>query len=185
MNQVLEIIRNRFSCRAFLDQPLSEQQLHAITEAANQSPSAMNLQPWQIIAVRNPQLLGELEAEGMRVLSAMEDKTMYERIQSRGGKLFYNAPCAIYIPQEANTPSAPLDCGIVAQTIALAAQSLGLGSCICGMARLSFSPEKAAYFKEALHFPPGYEFGIAILLGTPVAEGTAHEPNPGKITYLD
>lgn len=141
----------------------------------------MNRQGWQVIVVRNQKLLAELETEGTRVMSAMPDKSLYERIQSRGGKLFYNAPCIFYVSIE---PSSALDCGIVCQTIALAAQSQGLASCICGLAGLPFSEEKAAYFKEKLRFTAGYEFGCAVLIGEAVTVTAPHEPNSEKITYI-
>lgn len=185
MNQMLETIKNRFSCRSFSDQKLSDQQVDTLVTAAVQSPSAMNFQPWRVISLRNSALIQELEDEGLRQLAAMEDKSGYERIKARGGKLFYNAPCVIYIPLDTNVPSAPMDCGIVAQSVALAAQALGLGSCICGMARLSFSTEKAEYFNKALHFPPGFEFGIAVLVGMPTAQAAPHEPDSTKIVLLD
>ena len=181
MNPVLECIQDRFTCRAFTGQMPADEKLHAIMQAATQSPSAMNRQPWQVILLRNTGLLAEMDTEGMRLLSSMPDRSAYERIQSRGGKLFYNAPCAIFIAIE---PGTELDCGIVSQTIALAAQSVGLGSCICGMARLAFSGEKAAYYKEKLAFPIGSEFGMAVLLGETASAGTPHEALPEKITVI-
>lgn len=186
MNQTLEDIKNRFSCRAFTGKPLEEEQIQAIAQAAIQAPSAMNRQPWQVIVLRNEQLMAELEEEGMRVMSAMADKTLYERIQARGGKLFYNAPCILYVPIEPSEPAgAALDCGIVCQNIALAAQAQGLASCICGLAGLSFAAEKAAYFKQKLQFPQGYEFGTAVLVGEAALKAAPHAPDQKKLTFID
>ncbi|MDL2327233.1 nitroreductase family protein [Ruminococcaceae bacterium OttesenSCG-928-A11] len=185
MNQTLEAIQNRFSCRAFTGAMPEAAQIEAIAQAAIQSPSAVNKQRWQVIVVRDAGLIAELEAEGLRVMAAMPDQTMFERIQSRGGKLFYSAPCVIFVPIDpAELTGAALDCGIVCQTIALAAQAQGLASCICGLAGLAFAEGKAAYFKEKLAFPAGYEFGAAVLIGTAAAPGTPHTPDPAKITYI-
>jgi nitroreductase len=186
MNQTLEAIKTRFSCRDFADTTLDDAKIRAIAQAAIEAPSAMNRQRWQIIVVRNPELIAELEAEGMRVIAAMPDKSIYDRIMSRGGKLFYSAPCIIYVPIEpSELTGAAMDCGIVLQTIALAAQAQGLSSCICGLAGLSFADDKAAYFKEKLQFPTGYEFGCAVLIGEAVAPGKPHEPDEDKIKYID
>ena len=185
MNQTLTDIRERFSCRAFTGQMPAEEKLHAVLQAGIQSPSAMNAQPWQLAVLRNAGLLAEMEAEGMRMLAELPDKSTYERIQSRGGKLFYNAPCIIFVAADSAMDSAPLDCGIVCQSIAVAAQSLGLATCICGLASFSFEGDKAAYFKEKLAFPAGYELGMAVLLGEAAGPGTPHQPLPEKITIVD
>ncbi|MDL2294379.1 nitroreductase [Ruminococcaceae bacterium OttesenSCG-928-D13] len=185
MNQTLEHIKNRFSCRSFTGEMPAEEKIQAIAEAAIQSPSAMNRQRWQVIVARDPALIAEIEAEGMRVIAAMPDKSTYERIQSRGGKLFYNAPCVIFVPIEpTELTGAALDCGIVCQNIALAAQAVGLASCICGLAGLAFAEDKAGQFKEKLRFPAGYEFGAAVLIGAAKTTAAPHEPDSGKITYI-
>lgn len=181
-NDVLQTIAERYSCRDYTGEMPSDEQLQAIANAAIASPSAMNRQGWQVLMVCDKALLDELEAEGMRAIAAMEDKSTYERIMSRGGALFYHAPCMVLVPISGE--SAIMDCGIVAQTVALAAASLGLGSVICGLAGLAFSGDKAAGFKQRLGFAPGYEFGIAVLLGYPKAPGTPHTPDPEKIRFI-
>ena len=186
MNETLKVISNRYSCRAFKDVMPSDDKLKAIADVAIASPSAINQQRWQIIVVKNKALISELETEALRAMSEMEDKTMYERIMSRGGKIFYNAPSIVFVPIEVKDHvSAALDCGIVAQTIALAASSVGLASCIVGLAKLAFSKEKADYFKQKLSFPEGYEFGISVLIGESAKETAPHEPNPDKITFIE
>lgn len=186
MNQALECIQNRYSCRAFTGEKIADETIQQVVQAAIQSPSSMNRQRWQIIAVRNTALLAELEAEGLGAIAALPDKATYERIQARGGKLFYNAPCLVFIAIDpSELASAALDGGIVAQSVTIAAQSVGLASCICGLAGLAFSPNKAAYFKEKLQFPTGYEFGIAVLIGKAAEGGAPHTPNPDKITCID
>ncbi|MFV0413839.1 MAG: nitroreductase family protein [Oscillospiraceae bacterium] len=186
MNQALECIQNRYSCRAFTGAKTADDVIQKIVQAAIQSPSSMNRQRWQVIAVRNAGLIAELEAEGLGAIAALPDKSTYERIQARGGRLFYNAPCIVFIAIDpGDLAGASLDAGIVAQSIAIAAQAVGLASCICGLAGLAFSENKAAYFKEKLRFPAGYEFGIAVLLGEAAGSGTPHAPNPDKTTFID
>lgn len=185
MNETLSTIQTRYSCRSFTGIAPTEEQLDAILKAATQAPSSVNRQRWQIIAVRNQSLISQIEAEGIAALANLSDKSMFERIRERGGKLFYNAPCVVFIAIDSVDPvGTALDCGIVCQNITLAAQSLGLGSCICGLARFAFSGDKNAYFKEKLHFPTGYEFGMAILLGEAAAPASPHEPNMQKTTVI-
>ena len=116
----------------------------------------MNMQPWEIIVIQDKTLIDEMDASIMDMLSKQEDKTLYDRMMERGGRIFYNAPCMFLVVKK---PGMDLDCGIVTENISLAATSLGLGNVICGMARLSFMTEKGEDFKEQL-IPEGYEFGM-------------------------
>lgn len=185
MNDTLKTIAARYSCRGFTDQMPTDEQLNAIAEAALAAPSAMNRQPWHVILVKDHALISEMDAEGMRVLSEAEDKSTFNRMQSRGGKMFYNAPCLVMVVCD-NSNHASMDCGILSQNVALAATSLGLGSVICAMARLAFSDEKAAYFSQKLGIPEGYNFGIAVLIGHAAAEGgTPHPIDKSKLRIIE
>lgn len=44
---VLDLIKERWSARAFSDQKISEADLHTLIEAASWAPSSMNEQPWR------------------------------------------------------------------------------------------------------------------------------------------
>ncbi|MDR1332503.1 MAG: nitroreductase family protein [Tannerella sp.] len=183
----IEAISTRFSCRAFNGKIPPDEQIDIIAKAAAASPSGMNRQPWRIIVLKNSELLVDLEAEGMKNLAAYPDKGVYERIMSRSGKLYYNAPCMMIIPISKSVPAGAelFDCGIVAENIALSATALGVNSLICGLSAFSFAGEKGTEFKTRLGFPKGYEIGIAVLLG--YAEnlgGKPHEPDVSKISWV-
>lgn len=181
MNETLQTIKNRYSCRSFTGEAIEQEKVEAIALAGVQAPSAMNLQPWEIVVIRDKALIDEMDAAVMEMLSEQEDKTTYDRMMSRGGKLFYNAPCMYVVAKKAGTD---LDCGIVTENIALAASSLGLGNVICGLMRLVFNTPKADMFKEKI-IPEGYEFGMSVLVGYATnAEGTPHEPDVSKIKYI-
>jgi len=184
----IEAIHTRYSCRAFTDKMPPNEDLQTIAEAAVAAPSGMNRQLWRVVVVKNQQLLADLESEGMKNLAMLPDKSLVERIQSRGGKLYYNTPCMIVVPIGKVEPSGAelFDCGIVAENIALAATSLGIDNLICGLAAFSFAGERGEGFKRRLSFPEGYEIGIAVLLG--YAEnpgGKPHEPDLSKITMIE
>ena len=183
MNETLNTIMERYSCRGFADTPLTEEQIKALTEAALASPSGMNRQPWHISVVTDKKLIEEIDAEGIGIFAAAEDKTAYEMFKSRGGKLLYNAPCMMMISQD-GSDMAKMDCGILSQNVALAAHSLGLGSCICGVISVPLSGPRGEEFKKSLKFPEGYEFGISILLGTAEVCKEPHELDGNKVTYI-
>ena len=183
MNETLKTIMERYSCRDFADTPLKEEQIKAIAEAAAASPSARNRQPWHIIMVTDKVLIDELDAEGMCILAAAEDKSVYELFMSRGGKMFYNAPCMVMVASDGSEWAA-MDCGILSQNVSLAAHSLGLGSVICGMARIPLVGPRGDEWKQRLRFPDGYGFGIAVLVGTAKSEKAPHELDIGKVTFI-
>lgn len=186
MNETLKVIANRYSCRDFKGDMPSDEMLKAIADAANHSPSARNIQPWRIIVVKDPNLIKEMEAEGFHQLSIMEDKTMYNSILDRGGKMFYNAPAMIVIPIDPTKSYSQIDCGILCQTITLAATSLGLGSVICGLTRLAFNDSnKSKEFGFKLGFPEGYVLGCSVLLGYANSRREPHEPDGDKIFFID
>ena len=183
MNETLKTIAERYSCRDFTGAALKDEQIKDIVEAALAAPSGMNRQPWHLIIVVDKGLIEELDVEAMSILAAAKDKSGYERIKSRGGKVYYNAPCMVIVTSDGSGPAA-LDCGIVSQNVALAAVSLGLGSVICGMAGIPLSGPRADELKKRLKFPDGHRFAISILVGAAKSGKAPHELDKGKVTYL-
>jgi nitroreductase len=74
--------------------------------------------------------------------------------------------------------------GILSQNVALAAHSLGLGNVICAMAGISLNGLREDELKKRLQFPEGYDFGIAVLLGTAKTGKAPHELDQAKVTYI-
>ena len=181
MNETLKTIADRYSCRAYESRPVEKSKLEAIALAAVQSPSAMNMQPWQVNIITDKAFIEEMDAEGMRILAESEDKTAYRRFMDRGGKLYYNAPCMFIILKK---PGTDLDTGIVSENIALAASALGLGNVICGMANVALTGPKGEAFKQKAGFSDGWEFGMAVLVGYAAQPGAPHEPDMGKIAFV-
>ncbi|MCL2797422.1 MAG: nitroreductase family protein [Firmicutes bacterium] len=193
MNDTLTNIAKRYSCRSFTDKVIADADLRAIADAAIQAPSAMNRQGWHFAVVKNKALLSEIEAEGMRVLSELADKSSYNRIVSRGGKLFYSAQAVVFIAVPVNsdaaldryTKYAPIDLGIAAQNVSLAATSLGIANCHCGLVAFCFASDKADCFKQKLNFPAGFECSYGVLLGYARESGTPHATDVGKISFIE
>ena len=183
MNEVLKAINERNSCRDFTGERLTDEQVKILVNAALAAPSAMNRQPWRLVVIRDKAIIAELDEAGVGVMAADADKTAYERTMSRGGKLFYNAPCLIYVLHD-GSKYAVLDSGILCQTVALAAQSIGLTSCIVGMAAMPISGPNGKEVKKRLNFPDGFEFAIGILVGAANTGKEPHELEQDKVTYI-
>ncbi|HEC63378.1 MAG TPA: nitroreductase family protein [Candidatus Acetothermia bacterium] len=121
MNQVLEAIKTRRSIRAFKKDPVEEEKVEAILEAARWAPSGKNTQPWRLVVVQSP----EKRAHLGRLVTQLD--------------MIRNAPLTIAVlldTQAGYDPTKDLQAiGACAQNILLAAHSLGLGACWIGRVR--------------------------------------------------
>lgn len=158
--------------------------MQALVEAALAAPSAMNLQPWQLIVITNKALIDALDDEAMSIIAKEEDQSRYNRIMERGGKIFYNAPCMFIVLKEESSKWGDMDAGIMTQNIALAATSLGLDNVICAMAQIPFMGDNAKEYKEQLKWPKGYDFGMAVLIGRGNATKPPHELDMSKVIKI-
>ena len=177
----LNAIMGRYSCRAFTDQMPTDGQFDAIARAALAAPSGMNAQPWHVIVAKDRALIADLEAAGLKGLSELPDRSAYDRIMSRGGTLFYGAPAIVMV---AMRPDSGLDCGILCENVAIAAEALSLGSVICGLAGIPFAGARGEEFKRRFGFPEGYVFGMSVLIGHPAKPGKPHDLDWSKLSYV-
>ena len=182
-NPVLDAIHNRRSVRGYTDEFLTNEQIATLANAALAAPSAMNRQPYQIIAVKDKALLLEIEKAAVDYFVERGDEAMIERNKSRGNKVFYNAPAVFFIAADEGG-FAHIDAGIAVQNIALAAKSMGLDSIILGMPRYAFSGKKGEELAARLKFPEGYKLAIAIAVGHADQDGKPHELSPAKLTLI-
>ncbi|MCL1841563.1 MAG: nitroreductase family protein [Propionibacteriaceae bacterium] len=186
MNDVLDAMVRRSACRAFLPTPVPADTLATIAEAGLHSPSAVDRQPWRIICVTDQGLLHDIEIAGLGALRTA-DPAGADRIASRGGRLLYGAPAVMMLVEEPiEGPYGPdLDVGILAAHIALAAQSLGVNSCIAAMPGVALSSPAGPDLRRRLHVPDGFRFGLSVLLG--YADGPVkqpHEIDPAKVITI-
>ena len=184
MNETLKTIAGRYSCRDFTGEPLTDEQIKALVDAALAAPSASNRMPWKIMVITDKALIEDMDKDGVAIITAPDDPYGYrDRVLETGGRLYYNAPCMFLIVIDGSS-YAPVDCGILCQNIALAAHSIGLASVICGQARLALNGGRGDEFKKRLGYPEGYEFGIAVLVGEAKSGKAPHDHDNSKVSYV-
>ena len=186
MNEVLNAIHARRSTRGFNDVQLTEDELQALVDAALAAPSARNTQMWHFSVVQNKELLRAFSREAAELMNQNQPVGSRGRFDEKGYDLFYHAPTVIFIsrPKACANEFVDIDCGIACENIALAAQSLGLGSVIVGCARMLFHTERGAYYNRAFEFPEGYEFSVAIVVGHNTVTKEAHPIGENKVSYI-
>ncbi len=184
-NAILDTIASRRSHRAYANVPVTDAQLQALLTAALQSPSAVNRQPWHFSIVRSQELLDAINTEVAAQMQKKDESARSPRFADPAYNVFYHAPLVIFLSADPSWRYSALDCGIAVQNIALAAESIGLGSVILGMPRAAFEGARREEFSRALHFNEGEEFMIAIAIGTPTDNKDAHALRGGSISYID
>ena len=184
-NETLSVIASRRSHRAYEKTPLTQEQLDALLTAAVQAPSALNRQSWQFTVVRSQTVLDEWNRAVWKRMMAKNPENRSPRFQDPAFHVFYHAPAVIVISGESGNSYAPIDAGIAVENIALAAESLGLGSVILGMPREAFQGDEAESLRRTLHFPADHDFMIAIAVGTPADNKEAHPMKEDRISFVD
>ncbi len=61
MGDILEIIKSRRSVRRYTDEPVTDEIIDKILEAARWAPTGENHQPWRLIVIRDPERRAKLE----------------------------------------------------------------------------------------------------------------------------
>ena len=117
---VLDAILNRRSVRQYTDDPVRQEDVETILEAARWAPSGLNNQPWRFIVVRDPEVKERVAA------------------QTRYREIIRNAPViiAVFLENEESYDRVK-DCqaiGASVQNMWLAVHVMGLGGG-CGWAR--------------------------------------------------
>jgi nitroreductase len=150
-----ELVQKRYSVRSYKPDPVEDDKLRQVLEAARLAPTANNRQPFQIIVIHT----AGREADLRRIY---------------GRSWFTQAPLLIAIcaiPAQSwvrrdNKNYADVDVSIAMDHLILAATDLGLGTCWVA----AFDPAAA---REVLHLPAGVEPIAFTPLGYP-----ADQPGP-------
>lgn len=176
MNNTLEAIAKRSSTRGYKETPLTKEELDQIILAGLQAPTAANKQEIHFTVVQGDDvIMAELEAE----------KNRLRDLTNTTHNFYYEAPTVIFLSADETYKWSPLDAGIAVENMALAAESLGLGSLIIGCVYDAMRGEKKAYFSQAMKFPEGYEYEIALAVGHKAVTKEPHTFEADKqVTYL-
>jgi nitroreductase len=159
--RVIGPIQHRWSPRAFLDKPVSKQDLHTLFEAARWAASSFNEQPWRFIFATK----AEPEAY-QRLLSTLLPKN--QEWAKGAPVLFITVGRKTF--SHNNTPNryGLHDTGAAMATLAIQAASMGLQ--IHGMG--GFDHDKA---RTLLKVPHEFEMGAAAAVGYPAPPEMAPE----------
>ena len=139
MTDTYDLILKLRAIRDFKSEPLSDEDLAAILEAARWTGSSKNRQDWSFVVVTGDRLQG-LAEHGDFTDPVRRSAATIVLVKEEGGNMF--------------------DIGRVAQNIMLAAKAIGVASC-------PITLHRSAEAREFLAAPDGVVTGYAIALGYP------------------
>lgn len=145
----LELAKERFSVRKFKDQPISDEHMNRILEAANVAPTGCNYQPQRIYVVKSEEGLNKINTASKCIFGA---KTVliftYNKDEDWKNRL------------EEGVHSGVQDVSIVATHAMMEAWECGVGSCWVNF----FSPTK---LREIMGLPENEEVVCIMPIGYP------------------
>jgi nitroreductase len=159
---VHELIRERWSPRAFADKPVPQDILRSIFEAARWAPSSNNEQPWSyVVASRNDKESFE------RMLSVLVE---FNANWAKSAALLAIAVAHLtFAKNNAPNRNAQYDTG--AATAMLSVEATAHGLAVHQMA--GFDPEKA---RQVFGIPAGWEALAALAIGYPGNPASLPQP---------
>lgn len=192
---VVKVINDRRSIREFTDEPVSDQDLDIILEAARQAPSGENAQPWRFIVVRDGETrkkMGALAGGGsgrrftaefatnrmQQRFSSLEDeakkRAAFEKLTSgRVSTFMADAPVNLVVVGKKDVWDTPYDTSAAIENILLAVTALGLGACWVIAPCIDIRDEER--IKALLGIPEEYKAVSILSIGHPTRP---HKPRP-------
>lgn len=155
---LLPLLRDRFSVRAYSDRPVEADKLDRVLSVAGISPTARNKQPQRLYVLQSEEALAKIARLSPCTFGAPVVLMMcFDRSQASDSKL------------NPGYDFGEMDASICLDEIMLAAAAEGLGTCWVGM----FSQEEV---REAFELPETYHVAALMPLGYP-----AEDAKPGPM----
>jgi 5,6-dimethylbenzimidazole synthase len=136
---ILTAIKERRSCRSYLPDPVSDQDIETTIGAAMHAPSAINRQPWSFVVVTAKETKEKIYNEAVRSKDILLEKTGWKWLGHYDFEFLKIVPVMIGVIGDPKMSGADLfmeggigawrdACGAAIQNMMLTAHSLGLAS---------------------------------------------------------
>lgn len=182
---ISEAIRKRISVRAYLDKPVSDDDLEKIIEAGRWAPNAG---PFQISVVRNAALRQEINDLTYNFMLNSGIEFLVQRASLPGYQPLYGAPVLMLISAPADAPIGMINTAVAAENMILEATERGFGTCLLlSPTRILNDADKRDLARSA-GVPDDYTVQCAVIVGYAAAENkfSRMERVPkGVVNYID
>jgi nitroreductase len=190
MKDVIEIIKTRRCIREYKEDQIPDEDIKFLIDCAGYAPSGLNMQPWAFLVIQNKDKILQLSEtckksmipllEGMKNTSKVASEFL-TFLRQKESNIFYGAPVLVIILGNRTAATAVYDCAMAAQTMMLAAQSIGIGSCWIGAAQHSLMDEKLL---KDLGAPDGYIHVAPLIFGYPKGSTEMPERVEPKVVWV-
>lgn len=132
-------MRGRRSCRDYLPEPVGDDVIEKVLEAATWAPSPLNMQPWEFFVVTNAAVRESIYDEAQRCRLWAFEKSGWKWLDSYRVDFLKQAPVIVAVVGDPGKTGVDMfmedggmgyqaACAAAVQNMHLAAHSLGLGS---------------------------------------------------------
>jgi nitroreductase len=170
MNESLKTLKQRRSCRKYLDKQVDAQSLDLILEAGTYAPTDMNRQAPVIVAVQDKQIRDKIAKMNAAVMGTDSDP-------------FYGAPTVLVVLADPNVRTYVYDGALVMGNLMNAAHAVGVDSCYIFRAKESFECEEGKQLLRAWGVPEHF-VGIGNCILGYRDEGGIKPTSPRKENYI-
>lgn len=161
-NAVVEAIMSRRSIRSYKPEQIKSEELDVILQCGINAPSARNIQPWSVRVVQSKEVLTKLNTDYINY-TKLQNPEFSNRVPDYD--VLFGAPTFVLIAGDTSEMYAQNDCGMLAQNMLLAAESMQIGSCVLGgIIRFINSPQ-GQEFRDMLLLPENHRLFIGIVFG--------------------
>ena len=169
MNEALNVLVQRRSCRSYRPDPIPGDILDQILEAGTFAATGMGRQSPIMIAVTDKAMRDRLSRMNAAVMGAQNDP-------------FYGAPVVIAVLADRRVPTYLYDGSLVMGNLMNAAHALGIGSCWIHRAKEEFDSEEGKAILASLGITGDYEGIGHCVLG--YENGPCRPAAPRKENYI-
>ena len=172
MNETIENLIKRRSCRKYKKEQIKEEELKQILEAGTYAPTGKGKQSPIMIVVQNKETIEKLSKINRKIMGVETDP-------------FYGAPTIIVVLADKNIGTHVEDGSLVIGNLMNAASSLGIGSCWIHRAKEEFETEEGKELLKEWQIPDNYVRVGHCILGYPEGElPKAKERKQNYITFI-
>ena len=179
---VIDAIMARRSIRQYKETPVPRELLQKIAECGVNAPNAMNKQEWEVRILDDANYMNEV-TELMK-----QEMPQFVNSDAPGFRnAFRNAMALIAVACPDDEMGMTLiNVGLMGENMCLAAQELGLGTCIMAAPSIFMNSSASAKpYLDKLGFTPGYKLRYFLAVGYPDETPTAKPRDLGKIKFVE
>jgi nitroreductase len=179
---VIDAIMARRSIRQYKETPVPRELLQKIAECGVNAPNAMNKQEWEVRILDDANYMNEV-TELMK-----QEMPQFVNSDAPGFRnAFRNAMALIAVAcPDDELGMTLINVGLMGENMCLAAQELGLGTCIMAAPSIFMNSSASAKpYLDKLGFTPGYKLRYFLAVGYPNETPTAKPRDLGKIKVVE